>query len=293
MLKDYLNEKNLSMYKVSKEGGIPYSTLNDLVNGRVEIENCKVSLLLQLGTYLGLSLDEVYAVAKGGKAAGAAEPEPIEIPKPVLPPIPMPVPNGLMETQPIPAATVDFETMLHNRLAPGKYIGKAAENKENLLQLMISEDRKEDSNDFDHLRRICKRGGMSEDYFKKGLAYIIMTDYILGQQSRSLENVFIEKNPDGSLKRFMLPESTFDVLFISKAPKGDEITNLDTAFLKKKERKLLKLVVDKSVIDLNQVPDKDELEKKFEALDLPGKRIKKLCGWYEERISSFKIWLAE
>ena len=76
MLKNYLEEKKLSMYKVSKEGGIPYSTLNDLVNGRVEIENCKVSLLLQLSEYLGLSLDEIYAVVKTGSI-------PDEIPKAV------------------------------------------------------------------------------------------------------------------------------------------------------------------------------------------------------------------
>lgn len=264
------------MYKVSKDGGIPYSTLNDLVNGRVEIENCKVSLLLQLGTYLGLSLDEVYKVAKDEKKAAA-----------------VPEPNEFHETRQNSVTVVDFEKMLHEKLTPGEYIGKAAENKESLLQLMISEDRKEDSNDFDHLRRICKRGGMSEDFFKKGLAYIIMTDYILAQQGRTLENVFVEKTADGKLKRFMLPESTHDVLFLNKAPKGDEITNQNIAFLKKKERKLLKLVVDKSVIDKDCLPDREELGKLLEEMKLPEKRIKKLCSWYEERLSAITVWLAE
>ena len=70
MLKDYLKEKNLSMYKVSKESGVPYSTLNDLVNGRVKIDSCKVSLFLHLSQYLGISMDQLYSVITDGVIEG-------------------------------------------------------------------------------------------------------------------------------------------------------------------------------------------------------------------------------
>ena len=48
MLKDHLKEKQISIYSMSKACGIPYSTLNDLANGKVDIDNCKVGLLLKI-----------------------------------------------------------------------------------------------------------------------------------------------------------------------------------------------------------------------------------------------------
>lgn len=60
MLKEYLQAKNISIYSLSKNSGIPYSTLNDLVNGKVDIDNCKISILTKLSKTLGLSLDNIY-----------------------------------------------------------------------------------------------------------------------------------------------------------------------------------------------------------------------------------------
>ena len=48
MLKEYLKKKNKSIYALSKESGVAYSTLNDLANGKVDINQCKVSLLRAL-----------------------------------------------------------------------------------------------------------------------------------------------------------------------------------------------------------------------------------------------------
>ena len=65
MLKDYLREKNISIYSLSKDCAIPYSTLNDLANGKVSPDNCKVGLLKGLASGLGLSMDEVYGICTG------------------------------------------------------------------------------------------------------------------------------------------------------------------------------------------------------------------------------------
>ena len=59
MLKEYLKEHNKSVYALSRESGVAYSTLNDLVNGKVEIDQCKVSLLRSLSAALGLTLEDV------------------------------------------------------------------------------------------------------------------------------------------------------------------------------------------------------------------------------------------
>ena len=62
MLKDYLKKHSKSIYALSKESGVAYSTLNDLANGKVDIDQCKISLLRSLSRALGLSLDEVIAI---------------------------------------------------------------------------------------------------------------------------------------------------------------------------------------------------------------------------------------
>lgn len=60
MLRDHLKENGISVYALSRDSGISYSTLNDLVNGKVEIDNCRVSLLRRLGTALGMPLEDIY-----------------------------------------------------------------------------------------------------------------------------------------------------------------------------------------------------------------------------------------
>jgi len=62
MLKDYLKENNKSIYALSKESGVAYSTLNDLANGKVDINQCKVSLVRSLSQALGLSLEEIIRI---------------------------------------------------------------------------------------------------------------------------------------------------------------------------------------------------------------------------------------
>ena len=57
MLKDYLKQNGISVYALAKSSGISYSTLNDLVNGKVEVDNCRVSIARALSAALGLSMD--------------------------------------------------------------------------------------------------------------------------------------------------------------------------------------------------------------------------------------------
>ena len=64
MLKDYLKQKNISMYSVAEKSRVPYSTLNDLANGRVDVDNCKVSLLHLVAATLEMSMDELYELCR-------------------------------------------------------------------------------------------------------------------------------------------------------------------------------------------------------------------------------------
>ena len=48
MLKEYLQKNNISVYKLSKKSDVPYSTLNDLVNLKLPVENIRAGLSFPL-----------------------------------------------------------------------------------------------------------------------------------------------------------------------------------------------------------------------------------------------------
>lgn len=62
MLKDLLKERNISVYKLSAAIKEPYSSINDIVNRKVDIIDCKVGVFLKIADYLNLSLQELYEI---------------------------------------------------------------------------------------------------------------------------------------------------------------------------------------------------------------------------------------
>ncbi|MBO5069869.1 MAG: helix-turn-helix transcriptional regulator [Roseburia sp.] len=62
MLKEFLNQKKISIYKLSQTSGVPYSTLNDIVNGKIDISNCKAGSLKRIADSLEISMDELYDI---------------------------------------------------------------------------------------------------------------------------------------------------------------------------------------------------------------------------------------
>lgn len=60
MIKDILIEKNLSVYKVSKETGIAYTTLNDIVIEKTDIRKSSAELLYRLSKYFCIPMETLY-----------------------------------------------------------------------------------------------------------------------------------------------------------------------------------------------------------------------------------------
>lgn len=60
MLKSFLQERNITVYKLAKDSRIPYSTLNDLVNHKLPVENMRCGQLRVLANALGLDMDTLY-----------------------------------------------------------------------------------------------------------------------------------------------------------------------------------------------------------------------------------------
>lgn len=60
MLKDFLKKKGISIYALANDCKLPYSTVNDLCNHKVDVENCKAGILKKISDCLGITMDELY-----------------------------------------------------------------------------------------------------------------------------------------------------------------------------------------------------------------------------------------
>lgn len=60
MLKEFIKEQNISIYKLAKLSHVPYSTLNDLVNYKLSVENIRAGQLKSIADALHVDLDNLY-----------------------------------------------------------------------------------------------------------------------------------------------------------------------------------------------------------------------------------------
>ena len=63
MFKDYLKQKKISVYSLSHKAGISYSTLNDFVNEKVPVDQCRAGMIRKVAEALGISMDALYDLA--------------------------------------------------------------------------------------------------------------------------------------------------------------------------------------------------------------------------------------
>lgn len=62
MLKKYLQEKKISIYKLSEISNVPYTTLNELINGKKNIKDCKIKTVESIASSLNLSIEALLAM---------------------------------------------------------------------------------------------------------------------------------------------------------------------------------------------------------------------------------------
>ena len=59
MLKDILEQRGLSVYAAAKGSGIPYTTLNELMNGKKNAEDCSIKTIEALALFLNMPMESV------------------------------------------------------------------------------------------------------------------------------------------------------------------------------------------------------------------------------------------
>ncbi len=60
MIEELLKEKNISLYRLSKLSGVPYSTLADIVSGHTSMDSVSAGNLAKISRALNVSMDSLY-----------------------------------------------------------------------------------------------------------------------------------------------------------------------------------------------------------------------------------------
>ena len=60
MINSIMLEKHITAYKLSKESGIAYSTLSDIISGKTDIQTVSARVLYSLSKVLGVSMEQLY-----------------------------------------------------------------------------------------------------------------------------------------------------------------------------------------------------------------------------------------
>ena len=60
VIDDWMKQKNLSRYELSKKSGIPYTTLTDLIQKRTRLEKSSAETVYKLSKVMGISRDELF-----------------------------------------------------------------------------------------------------------------------------------------------------------------------------------------------------------------------------------------
>ena len=63
VIDDWMKQKNLSRYELSKKSGIPYTTLTDLIQKRTRLEKSSAETVYKLSKAMEISMDELFMLS--------------------------------------------------------------------------------------------------------------------------------------------------------------------------------------------------------------------------------------
>lgn len=59
-LYEYLSDRNISQYHISKKSGVPYTTVHDLCCGKTRMDKASAETLYKISKAIGVSMEELY-----------------------------------------------------------------------------------------------------------------------------------------------------------------------------------------------------------------------------------------
>ena len=142
------------------------------------------------------------------------------------------------------------------------------------------------------LKKVCLQLGMSDDEYTRFMDYEIMTDYLISNTDRHMNNISVIRDPDTlKLLGFAPIYDSGNSMFFNIPYEQLEQVHLDrikTHSFIEREQKLLSYVQDRFVVDLQKavmdfaIYEKDMVERRI--------RVSKLKNLYERKLASLEAF---
>ena len=162
--------------------------------------------------------------------------------------------------------------------------------------LITSEKRPEGVSVYEHLIAIAENHGVDPVRLRKDLEYQILSDFVLSNTDRHMDNIGFLREA-GTLKLIrMAPIFDTGRAFGGGGivPYTDyEISEMPVNSFEHNERGLLKLVQDWSLIDTNRLPSAERIEALYQKDDkMPKSKIQSIVRLYEIKKQAIEEWQA-
>lgn len=158
--------------------------------------------------------------------------------------------------------------------------------------IVCSEKKPNDVSNYEHFINVCAKHGLDRDSLRSFMDYLIMTDFILSGRDRHLNNIGILRDAD--TLRFVKAAPIYDSgksMFVNDSIPSTQngLLSIATTSFASDEIKMLRLVKDRSLVDVARLPGKSFLEDIY-SLDsqMDEKRITLISEAYERKIELFR-----
>lgn len=154
--------------------------------------------------------------------------------------------------------------------------------------VMTSEKKSNNINSYEHFLEVCAKHGMDKEKLRADMEYMILTDYILSNRDRHLNNIAVLRDADTldfvSLAPFF---DTGKSMFVARPvpQKEKEFKELETNSFAKSETKMLEFVTDRRRVDISKLPSPEWIKKMYmkDSYQDEG-RVDAICRAYEMKV---------
>ena len=160
--------------------------------------------------------------------------------------------------------------------------------------IVTSEKRPGNISIFSHFLNICEKHGLSFELLQNDLDYIIMTDYILSNRDRHLNNIAVLR--DAETLKFLRLSPIFDsgksmFVHMPLPARYTDIVDGSIQSFTDSEKNQLQFVKNKRLFDCGKLLDSSQLASLYaKDPNITPERIEQICTAYEIKAQAFCEW---
>lgn len=159
------------------------------------------------------------------------------------------------------------------------------------IDVINSQKKRNEISYYEHFISICEQHGLKTEQVREFLEYMILTDFIISNTDRHLNNFGILR--DGDTLEFVSMAPIFDSgnsMFFDKymIPKGDSLYSVKINSFKNSELEMLKYVQKRDRINLDLLPDDNFLRTLYSQNYMPEERIEGIITAFSQKKEMLK-----